>query len=172
MNYKPENFNVATHLHTVGVTPHTPNASDSRFSSAASFDFIECEFTRKMVASACMALNENDWKYLRYYYMADGDGYMFSNNRQILDIMYKVQDAYGGGHSGSSIGLTMRIVDRIAKRGLVEYQKQYMAEQSKFSKKTDEGRKAAVLSNKQSDDEIRMRHLDATSDEDYIFYES
>jgi len=143
MNYKPENF-----------------------------EFIECEFTRKMVASACMALDENDWKYLRYYYMADQESYMFSNNRQILDIMYKVQDAYGGGHSGSSIGLTMRIVDRIAKRGLAEYQKQYMAEQSKFCKKTEEEREPTKLSTKHTDSETRMRHLDATSDEDYVFYES
>jgi len=187
MNYKPENF-----------------------------DFIQCEFTRKMVASACMALDSEDWMFLKYYYMSDNDSYMFSNNRRVLDIMNKVQDAYNGGHSGSSIGLTMRIVDRIAKRGLIEYQKQYMAERTDASSNklppriipSDSGGGATsvirsyndtkqlsqkckveytsptestgptgptgcVISNNiEKMNKDRMNHLIASSDEDYIFYES
>jgi hypothetical protein len=52
----------------------------------------------------------------------DGDGFMFSSNRNISKIMKKMESLPDPpGHSGSSFAITMRHLHFIAKHGMDEY---------------------------------------------------
>jgi len=72
-----------------------------------------------MLSSAYHVIHQNEgWTLLRNF---QGESFMFSRNPRITNLMTKVNNAYGGGHSGSSIGYTMRNMEYIAKNGFDEY---------------------------------------------------
>ena len=102
------------------------------------------------------ALNESDWIYLRNFITNDDHGFMFTRDRRINAIMEKVNTAYGGMHSGSSIGLTMRSVHNIAKFGLDQFRARYLAVHMDH---TDDGN-------------TTIEPEDSSSDDDLLFIES
>jgi hypothetical protein len=72
-----------------------------------------------MLSSAYKIIQGNEaWNLLRNF---QGESFMFSRNPRIKNLMDDINDAYGGGHSGSSIGTTMRNMEYIAKNGFDEY---------------------------------------------------
>lgn len=88
-----------------------------------SFEFIESTQTREMIESAYTTITRLEkWHYLRDYVVDENTG--FTQEPSILDIMNKINDNYqGGGHSGGSMGFTMRAVHDIAKQGFPAFTK-------------------------------------------------
>ncbi len=54
------------------------------------------------------------WDWLKNYEPEHGKGFMFSNHSNLERIQEKIKY---GGHSGSSYGWTMRVMERVAKQG-------------------------------------------------------
>ena len=79
------------------------------------FEFLTSKSTREMVKSAYKVIaNAEGWRLLSNF---RGESFMFTSDSRLNDIMDKVNIEYGGGHSGSSIGITMRHMEYIAKNG-------------------------------------------------------
>lgn len=69
----------------------------------------------------------NVWKYLSEYSPPDGRGFQFSAGDD--DIVSLVQNHMEVGHSGCSMGWTMRNIEFIAKNGLPAHRKLFLANQ-------------------------------------------
>jgi hypothetical protein len=83
------------------------------------FDFIPCEHTRHMVCTAYKAVHDMDeWDFIRRYNPSVSTGYVSDTNNRINAIQDRIDQEYQGGHSGGSMGGTMRIIQFIAKNGL------------------------------------------------------
>jgi hypothetical protein len=97
------------------------------YPSNPSFEFIQSESYKKMVSSAYKVVhNLEKWDFLKEFEPED-TGFMFSNNQTAISIMNHVDEDYQG-HSGGTIGLTMRVIQYIAKNGYNEYKKKYLNE--------------------------------------------
>ena len=89
------------------------------------FQFIINSHTRHMVETAYKAIsNIEGWIPIRNF---NGHSFMFCEDPCIVDIMTKINNEYGDGHSGSSIGFTMRHMEYIAKNGFSRY-REFMME--------------------------------------------
>lgn len=84
------------------------------------FDFINNLNNKKMITSAYQVMQQNThfWKILENF---DEESFMFSNNKEVINIMGKIDIAYNSGHSGASMGLIMRELEYIAKNGFQAY---------------------------------------------------
>jgi len=72
-----------------------------------------------ILSSAYNVIQQNEgWNLLRNF---KEESFMSSKNSMINNLMTKINNAYGGGHSGSSMGNTMRNMEYIAKNGFDEY---------------------------------------------------
>ena len=88
------------------------------------FGFLTDSFTRDMVESAYTAISQAEgWHLLTNF---SEESFMFTSDPRIVDLMTKVNHEYGGGHSGSSIGCTMRHMEYIAKNGFNRYREYIM----------------------------------------------
>ena len=82
------------------------------------FTFIKSSHDREMVESAYHAITiAEKWEVLRTIEPEPNSGFMFTRNNQLMGIMSLVESSYGG-HSGSSMVWTMRIMQIIAKDGI------------------------------------------------------
>jgi hypothetical protein len=54
------------------------------------------------------------WKFLKNYELHSNTGFCYCTNKTILNIMNEIQKDYDG-HSGASMGITMRNLHKIAK---------------------------------------------------------
>ena len=89
------------------------------------FGFITDIHTRTMIESAYMAISQAEgWYIIRNF---TGESFMFTSDQKIIDIMSHVNTIYGGGHSGASIGITMRHMEFIAKNGFIRYKMSYLS---------------------------------------------
>jgi len=80
-----------------------------------------------MVSSAYKVVhNLEKWDFLKEFDPQD-TGFMFSSNQTAITIMNHVDQDYQG-HSGGTIGLTMRVIQYIAINGYNEYKKKYLNE--------------------------------------------
>jgi len=71
------------------------------------------EYQREMFESAYGVINRLEhWEFLKTFEPGDG-GFMFSNDETVRKLTQEVDKEYGG-HSGSSMTLTMRMMQRIA----------------------------------------------------------
>jgi hypothetical protein len=61
------------------------------------------------------------WEFLYQFEVDEDTGFMLSRDPEIEIIIHAVDEFYQHGHSGSSIGITMRHIHFIAKYGLEEY---------------------------------------------------
>jgi hypothetical protein len=86
------------------------------------FGFITDTHTRKMIESAYTAIcGAEGWYILRNF---NEESFMFTTDQRIIDLMTKVDhiySLYGGGHSGATMGITMRHMEYIAKNGFIRY---------------------------------------------------
>jgi Zinc finger, C3HC4 type (RING finger) len=64
---------------------------------------------------------EHKWEVLHDYVVDETRGFMLCDDVQIRRLMNKINDDYAGGHSGVSMGLTMRQMHFIAQFGLEKY---------------------------------------------------
>jgi hypothetical protein len=71
----------------------------------------------------------NVWKYLAQYSPPEERGFMFSIGDD--KIVTAVQDQMEVGHSGCSMGWTMRNIEFIAKNGLQAHREMYLNRQNK-----------------------------------------
>ena len=92
------------------------------------FGFLTDSSTREMIESAYKAIDRVEgWYLLRNF---RDESFMFTNDLRINDLMTKVSDEYSGGHSGASMGCTMRHMEYIAKNGFTNY-RDYIMESSR-----------------------------------------
>jgi len=90
------------------------------------FDFIPDVSTRLMVSTAYRAVQAMDeWDFIRRYDPDANSGYVSDRNERINAIHSRVDQEYRNGHSGSSMGATMRIIQFIAKNGLNAFVQTY-----------------------------------------------
>lgn len=88
------------------------------------FTFISCSSTRNMINSGYHAIMRCEgWNIL---YDFSGESFMFSSDPQVCRLMSTVSKYYEGGHSGASMGYTMRQLEFIAKHGFASFKEQWM----------------------------------------------
>lgn len=88
------------------------------------FSHIESELFQTLLSEAYNALDRNDWETLREIEPDAEEGFMWTRDERLLAIMSKVDAASTvGGHSGGSMGITMRQMQLIARLGWEEYLK-------------------------------------------------
>ena len=91
------------------------------------FDCVEMNTERKMYTSAYNVIDRMEaWNILRDTDPGD-NGFMFSKNPELKKIMKEIADMYVGGHSGLSMGITMRVMQYIAINGYDKYREQYLS---------------------------------------------
>jgi hypothetical protein len=88
------------------------------------FSFITDDDTKHMISSAynCV-MNKDAWKNIKNF---KGESYMFSNDTKINQLMNDIDSMYEGGHSGASIGWTMRQIERIAYIGFDKFKNEWI----------------------------------------------
>jgi hypothetical protein len=82
--------------------------------SARDKDNSSLSFQWQMVKDSITALTEEDFCFIRVYEPEEGRGFMFDNNPRMNDIGKKVDRGYNG-HSGSSYGWTMRVIQYLVR---------------------------------------------------------
>jgi hypothetical protein len=87
------------------------------------FSFVQHKETRIMFDDAYRAITKAEaWDYMK---TDPGEGgYMFSQSEMLTKINSCMKY---DGHSGSSYGLTMRMMQRLARIGWLEFAKEYSA---------------------------------------------
>ena len=91
------------------------------------FGFISSSLDKRMIETAYKVIaREEGWDIIRNF---TGSSFMFANDDRIVDLMTKVNNEYGGGHSGASIGYTMRNIQYIANHGFESYRRNYLENQ-------------------------------------------
>lgn len=89
------------------------------------FEFISCLHERRMISSAYQVVsNMEKWDYLHRFDPGDS-GFMLTKDTIAVEIMDNVERAYQG-HSGCSMGCTMRVIQAIAEVGYRRYRKKYL----------------------------------------------
>jgi hypothetical protein len=89
------------------------------------FSFIAKNDTRDMISSAynCVMNKEDAWQNIKNF---RGESYMFSKDKKINQLMNDIDSMYEGGHSGASIGWTMRQIERIAYIGFDKFKSEWI----------------------------------------------
>jgi len=81
------------------------------------FTFIQSKNDREMIESAYQAITIGEkWEVLRTVDPEPNRGFMFTRVQQLNEVMAMVNARYSG-HSGSSLGWTMQMMQIIAKEG-------------------------------------------------------
>lgn len=89
------------------------------------FTFISCLHERRMISTAYQVVsNMEKWDYLHRFDPGDS-GFMLTRDTIAVDIMNNVERSYQG-HSGCSMGCTMRVIQMIAEVGYRRYRKKYL----------------------------------------------
>ena len=72
------------------------------------------EHEREMLISAYNVITTMEkWMFLKSFDPGNG-GFMFTDHPEVREILNEVNKAYGGGHSGASLAMTMRVMQKIA----------------------------------------------------------
>jgi len=95
-----------------------------------SFDYMNNDHMVPYLVNAHWAITQCElWDWLRTYSPVDGKGFMFSTMPEMERINKKMNEQdIAGGHSGSSYGGTMRVMECIAKNGYEKYKEDYLHE--------------------------------------------
>ena len=86
------------------------------------FSFIKNNESKLLISTAYSSLNIDEWKMIRDF---KGESFIFSEDKEINNLMKKIDDTYQG-HSGSSIGWTMRQLERIAYTGYHKFKDEWI----------------------------------------------
>ena len=93
-------------------------SASEKYPISPNFDFIPNLHERHMLSSAYKTITRlQKWDYLCEYIISEETGYMFSTEPTINELMNQINTDYDSGHSGCSMGCTMRTMDLIAKNG-------------------------------------------------------
>lgn len=91
--------------------------------SLNTFDFIP-EGERTMYSTAFDAITQLElWPFIENF---QEESFMFSTAPEISQISNRISQLGYDGHSGSSFGSTMRVMEYISKNGIDRYQQEYM----------------------------------------------
>ena len=91
------------------------------------FSFITDSNSRKCIESGYKGVQMSEgWNLIRNF---TGESFMFTNDPEINRIMNAVNDEYRGGHSGSSIGWTMRQLEHISHVGVNVFKNEWLTAQ-------------------------------------------
>jgi hypothetical protein len=119
---------------TVIMPPMPPVAGDNDF-TPGEFAYA-CDCDRSYLRDAFQVITRNEWwrpfkESLQTRGVDHYTGFQFSNDALYNKIMNAIgSTAIGGGHSGSSMGATMRVMQTIALEGEAEYRRQCIEYQS------------------------------------------
>jgi len=103
------------------VPPFNPELYPIR----ADFEFVELECVRRMLFSAYnVIIREEKWKFLHDYNVSEETGFLWARDTELNILLGKIEDDYGG-HSGSSMGYTIRKMHYIAKYGYNEFKNEW-----------------------------------------------
>ena len=95
------------------------------FPLQVNFNFITSDHYRIIVQSAYNTINSlNEWDFIRRYKPSDETGYLFDNNPRIQNILTHIDNNYGG-HSGTSMGISIRTIQKIASIGFEEFKRTF-----------------------------------------------
>ena len=85
--------------------------------SATDFNTIKDDSSRFMLENAYQAITISEgWDFMKSF-NDNQHGFMFSSNPMTGKIMSKMEELGYSGHSGSSFGWTMRMMEFLAKHG-------------------------------------------------------
>lgn len=99
------------------------SSSSSTFVPRGDFSTLKLgDWDREMIESAFKAVESvpGGWDFLRTYEPGDG-GFMFSTPPPKMEEINAAVERFYGGHSGASYGMTMRVIEFIAKKGWEAY---------------------------------------------------
>jgi hypothetical protein len=101
-----------------------PKIPHSDLPSTPDFSFMD-EHSCEMVFSAYRVIHQLEgWHILANF---TEESFMFSQNPNVSRLMDAVAAAYSSGHSGSSMGFTMRQLEYIANNGFSNYKNRYIS---------------------------------------------
>lgn len=97
------------------------------------FSFIKHDNSKKMISSAYDCTTERDeWNLIRDF---KGESFMFCNDHEINALESHIDNMYEQGHSGSSMGWTMRQLQRIAHVGFHKFKEEWIEHENKNKNK-------------------------------------
>lgn len=99
----------------IPVAPHTDRPANPDFS------FMSVESSNLLTRAYRVINQEEGWSILANFY---GESFMFSRNPQVGRLTTAIARDYDG-HSGSSMGWTMRQLEYIAKNGFSSYKSSF-----------------------------------------------
>jgi hypothetical protein len=89
------------------------------YCSSRLFDYMDSAHDKKMCQIAYNAIVQAEgWDYLKTFEPNPSEGFAFTSDNRMQRLMDKVAQA-DNSHSGCSMGFTMRILEQIARTGLV-----------------------------------------------------
>jgi len=116
------------------IMPPAPPAPAAEANTFTPGEFAYADkWDREYLKDAYQVISRNEWwRPLRTALLARGvdprTGFQFSEDPFYRKIMNAISETYiGGGHSGSSIGATMRVMQKIALKGEAEYRRECIA---------------------------------------------
>jgi len=96
----------------IKITPRT-------FVDNPDLSFIKDNHNREMILEAYNVIHKNElWGKLRNLTPNEHEGFMFSQNPEIIKIMDLVNEKSTTGHSGLSMAITMRTIQQVARFGV------------------------------------------------------
>lgn len=110
---------------TSKLTHNSPTQQPEEIFIEGQFLYIKYNHNREMLVNAWNAITELElWDYMK----KNTDSYMFSNDKEILIIIKKMEELGYIGHSGYTFGWTMRQIQYIAKNGEENYRDKYISQ--------------------------------------------
>jgi hypothetical protein len=104
--------------------PPPPVRRPNDFPTCPDFSFITDAISRSCIETGYKGVQITEgWNAIRNF---SGDSFMFTNDPEITRIMNAVNAEYGGGHSGCSIGWTMRQLERISHIGINAFKSEWL----------------------------------------------
>lgn len=86
------------------------------------FSFID-DHTRRMVEKAYYTVSRLDeWDYLQNYNENENGAFLSSKDEIIINILTEIENDYMG-HYGCSLGVTIKVIEKIAKHGYEKFKK-------------------------------------------------
>jgi len=96
--------------------------------SAPDFSYITDSHSRSCIETGYKGVQVSEgWNSIRNF---RGESFMLTNDPEINRIMNAVNDEYNGGHSGFSMGWTMRQLQRISRVGVNVFKNEWLNDQS------------------------------------------
>ena len=127
MNNNPElniNNNPELNMNNNPLLEHLPN--NNNYIDPLLVNDIKDEWSRKMIQDGIKTLNRLEaWYLLRNFIPEEKQGFMFNRDESMRNVMSEIEKDYGG-HSGSSMAITCRNLEFIAKNGIQQYIKEFI----------------------------------------------